>query len=59
MNKIDLIPHLEADVDRLLYNIRAVNPAALTMLLSARTGEGVDAFNDWLSSVHARAELVS
>ena len=48
VNKIDLIPHLEADVDRLLYNIRAVNPAAVTMLLSARTGEGVAAWRDWL-----------
>jgi hydrogenase nickel incorporation protein HypB len=56
INKIDLLPHLDFDVERLIANIDAVNPRAATMLVSARTGDGVDAFCDWLAGVPARAE---
>ena len=59
INKIDLLPHLDFDVDRLLANIDTVNPRAETMLVSARTREGVDAFRDWLAGVPARAETVA
>src|SRR3954470_8751309 len=41
VNKVDLLPHLDLDVDQLLANIEAVNPGVRTMLMSARTGEGV------------------
>ena len=54
VNKIDLLPHLEFDLDKLLYNIDAVNPGAKTMLMSARTGEGVEQFRDWLVDLVAR-----
>jgi hydrogenase nickel incorporation protein HypB len=55
INKIDLIPHLDVDVDRLLANLDAVHPGVPRMLVSARTGEGVDAFRSWLLEVPARA----
>ena len=55
INKIDLIPHLDVDVDRLLANLDAVHPGVPRMLVSARTGEGVDAFRSWLMEVPARA----
>ena len=51
VNKIDLMPHLDFDLGRLLDNISSVNPEAETMLLSARTGEGTGAFADWLSEI--------
>jgi hydrogenase nickel incorporation protein HypB len=54
INKVDLLPHLDVDLDRLVYNVGAVNPEARTMPASARTGEGIDAFAEWLSTVHAR-----
>jgi len=50
VNKLDLLPHIEFDLDKLLYNIEAVNPSAETMLLSARTGGGVGQFTTWLAS---------
>jgi hydrogenase nickel incorporation protein HypB len=59
VNKIDLLPHLEVDVDRLLYNIRAVNPDAHTLLTSATTGEGIDAFVEWLASVAGRVGVAA
>jgi hydrogenase nickel incorporation protein HypB len=55
INKIDLMAHLEFDLDRLLANVAAVNPGAETMLVSARTGEGVDAFRSWLAGLRTRA----
>jgi hydrogenase nickel incorporation protein HypB len=55
INKIDLLEHLELDVDRLLANLDAVHPGVERMLVSARTGEGVDAFRDWLAELPARA----
>jgi hydrogenase nickel incorporation protein HypB len=55
INKLDLLPHLEVDLDLLLYNITAVNPSAPTILLSARTGDGVNQFREWLEAIPARA----
>jgi hydrogenase nickel incorporation protein HypB len=55
VNKIDLLPHLEFDLDRLLYHLDAVNPGARRILTSARTGEGVAELRAWLSELVARA----
>lgn len=57
VNKIDLLPHLELDLDLLLYNIDKVNPAATRILTSARTGEGVPAFAQWLLKVAGPIEV--
>jgi hydrogenase nickel incorporation protein HypB len=48
VNKIDLLPHLDFDLDRFLANLDAVNPGVEHQLLSARTGEGTDAWRRWL-----------
>jgi hydrogenase nickel incorporation protein HypB len=53
INKIDLLPHIEFDVDRLLANLDAVNPGVERLLVSARTGEGVEAWRAWLLGVAA------
>ena len=54
VNKVDLLPHLEYDLDRFLYNLDAVHPDVERMLVSARTGEGMDGWRDWLVSAVAR-----
>src|SRR5246127_567648 len=41
VNKIDLLLHLDFDLDRLLYNVDQVHPDVETIVLSARTGEGI------------------
>jgi hydrogenase nickel incorporation protein HypB len=51
VNKRDLLPHLDLDRSRFLANIAAVNPGATVLELSARTGEGVDAWVAWLRSL--------
>jgi len=49
VNKIDLLPHLDFSLERFLANLDQVNPSARHMLVSARTGEGVDEFAQWLA----------
>jgi hydrogenase nickel incorporation protein HypB len=51
VNKLDLLPHLDVDLDLFLRNLHAVNPGAEVIPLSARTGEGVDDWCDWLRAV--------
>ena len=55
VNKVDLLPHLDFDLDRLLYNIEKVNPHAERLLVSARTGEGVEEWREWLLRAAAPA----
>jgi hydrogenase nickel incorporation protein HypB len=51
INKIDLLPHLDFDLDRLTYNLEAVHPGVRRITASARTGEGVGELRDWLIEV--------
>jgi hydrogenase nickel incorporation protein HypB len=48
VNKIDLLEHLDYDLDLFLHHLDAVHPGVPRMLVSARTGEGVGAWSDWL-----------
>ncbi len=54
VNKIDLLPHLEFDLDKFLHHLEAVHPGVEHLLVSARTGEGVEAWRDWLLRAAAR-----
>ena len=54
INKIDLLPHLDFDVDKLVHHLESVNPGVRHMLVSARTGEGVEDVRDWLVDCAAR-----
>jgi hydrogenase nickel incorporation protein HypB len=54
VNKIDLLPHLDFDLDLFLHNLEKVNPDAERMLVSARTGEGIETWRDWLAAVPGR-----
>jgi hydrogenase nickel incorporation protein HypB len=55
VNKIDLLPHLDVSVERLLANVEAVHPGVPTMLVSARTGEGIEEWREWLRNATSRA----
>jgi hydrogenase nickel incorporation protein HypB len=57
VNKLDLLPHLDFDLDRFLAHLDAVNPGVARMLMSARTGEGVGAWRDWLVELVERARV--
>lgn len=55
VNKLDLLPHLDFDLDRFLANLHDINPRATVIQLSARTGDGVEAWCDWLRGAQARS----
>ncbi len=48
INKSDLLPYVQFDVDQAIAYARRVNPRLEVMILSATTGEGFDAWLDWL-----------
>ncbi len=48
LNKIDLVPYLDVDVDSYIARVREVNPAATILPVSARTGVGMADWFDWL-----------
>jgi len=48
LNKIDLLPYLSFDVEQCIADARRVNPRLAVMSVSARTGEGMHAWVDWL-----------
>jgi hydrogenase nickel incorporation protein HypB len=48
VNKMDLLEHLDFDLEQFLGNLDAVNPGVDRILTSARTGQGVDEWCSWL-----------
>ena len=48
INKIDVMPYFDFDLEKCRENIRLRNPEAKVIPISAKTGEGVDAWADWL-----------
>ena len=54
VNKVDLLPHLDFDLDAFYANLKAVNPEVTVIPVSARTGEGVDDWCRWLRTAVSR-----
>jgi hydrogenase nickel incorporation protein HypB len=54
INKIDLLPHLDFDLEKFVHNLEAVHPGVDSILVSARTGEGIDQWREWLLQAAAR-----
>ena len=54
VNKVDLLPHLDFDLEQFLHNLDAVHPGIDRMLVSARTGEGIEQWREWLLRAAAR-----
>lgn len=48
INKIDVLPYFDFDMDTCRQNILMRNPNARIIPVCARTGEGIDAWTDWL-----------
>jgi hydrogenase nickel incorporation protein HypB len=48
LNKIDLLPYVQFDVDRCIAHARQVNPRVGVLKVSATRGEGLDEWYDWL-----------
>jgi len=48
INKIDLLPYIDFDMDFFRRGVEALNTGVITFPLSCRTGEGIDAWINWL-----------
>jgi hydrogenase nickel incorporation protein HypB len=48
LNKIDLVPYLDVDIDSYVARVREVNPSATILPVSARTGTGMADWFGWL-----------
>lgn len=48
LNKIDLLPHLNFDFDYFKQGLNVLNPGLFIFPLSCQTGEGLDAWIEWL-----------
>ncbi|GCE30453.1 hydrogenase nickel incorporation protein HypB [Dictyobacter alpinus] len=51
INKIDLLPYVDYDVQKVKRFALAVNPQLQIFELSCRSGEGLDTWCDWLQSL--------
>jgi hydrogenase nickel incorporation protein HypB len=56
INKSDLLPYVEFDVDACVRRIRRLNAHAQFLVLSATTGDGIAAWYDWLDGRPSRTE---
>jgi hydrogenase nickel incorporation protein HypB len=56
LNKTDLLPYLDFDVDLAVANAREVNPELRFFFTSARTGEGLD---DWFGFLREQVRAVA
>ncbi|MCO6184617.1 hydrogenase nickel incorporation protein HypB [Rhizobium sp. L1K21] len=54
LNKADLLPHLDFNTALCIGNALRVNPRLQTFVVSARTGEGMEALYAWLETSAAR-----
>ncbi len=50
LNKIDLLPYLEYDVDLALNSVEQLHPGMPVFQTSAKTGDGFDAWIEWLEA---------
>ena len=54
INKADLLPHLDTDLDLIIANARRINPALDIITVSAKTGAGMGDWLDWIKTAHAK-----
>ncbi len=54
LSKIDLLPHVDFDVEACIAHARCVNPKIAVIRLSARTGAGMADWLDWLRAARER-----
>ena len=55
VSKIDLLPHLDFDVEQLIDNARRVNPGIAVIQVSAANGEGMERWLRWIGAARDMA----
>ncbi|MFB0516450.1 MAG: hydrogenase nickel incorporation protein HypB [Candidatus Neomarinimicrobiota bacterium] len=52
INKMDLLPYVDFDMDEFMTNARRINPDLGFIPLSAKTGDGLEKWYDWIRENH-------
>lgn len=59
VTKIDLLPYVDFDLEQYAADVRRLNPKAELLAVSAKTGDGMGAWCDWLKAVADRVRPLS
>ncbi len=59
LNKMDLLPHLDFDVKVFVEHARAVNPRLEILRVSAKSGEGLEHFCEWVRAQASASRAVT
>jgi hydrogenase nickel incorporation protein HypB len=58
ITKMDLAPHLDVNVQRIVDNVRQLNPHVTVLPVSAKTGAGLDTWYHWVICYVAQLNLL-
>lgn len=56
INKADLLPYLDVDNDLIIANARRINPRLDVIVISAKTGAGLQDWLNWIKAAHAKVQ---
>ena len=59
LNKIDLLPYVDFDMDRFLGHAKQINPRAAVLQVAATAQDGLKEWYDWLRRLRSASHLVS
>ncbi|WP_013322130.1 hydrogenase nickel incorporation protein HypB [Gloeothece verrucosa] len=59
ITKIDLAPYLDTDIERIKNNVRQMNPHVTIIPISAKTGEGLNVWFDWVRAQIHQSLVIS
>jgi hydrogenase nickel incorporation protein HypB len=52
VNKIDILPYVSFDLEEAVRNLKEINPQAQLKALSAKTGEGMEEWINWIKDAY-------
>lgn len=52
LNKVDLLPYLDFDVEMAIKDLKGINPESKLLAVSARTQEGLDSWYSWIDEAY-------
>lgn len=59
VSKMDLLPHLDFDVNTLIENALRVNPTLGVLQVSAKSGDGMDQWINWINAARQLAAAIA
>jgi hydrogenase nickel incorporation protein HypB len=48
INKMDVLEHFDFNLEACIERVKKINPDIKIIPISARTGDGIEVFSDWL-----------